>query len=84
MATLCSCPLCGHRFDPAAHLAFTREYLVHLRATMGQAVQDMVPFEEAYGRADWSRFRHLPAFEPANRINAYGTYVLMERESLGK
>lgn len=21
MATLCSCPLCGHRFDPAAHLA---------------------------------------------------------------
>jgi glyoxylase-like metal-dependent hydrolase (beta-lactamase superfamily II) len=70
--------------DPGAHLAFTREYLVHLRATMGQAVQDMVPFEEAYARADWSRFRHLPAFEPANRINAYGTYVLMERESLGK
>jgi glyoxylase-like metal-dependent hydrolase (beta-lactamase superfamily II) len=70
--------------DPAAHLAFTREYLVHLRATMGQAVQDMMPFEEAYAKADWSRFRHLPAFEPANRINAYGTYVLMERESLGK
>jgi glyoxylase-like metal-dependent hydrolase (beta-lactamase superfamily II) len=70
--------------DPVAHLAFTREYLVHLRATMGQAVQDMVPFEEAYAKTDWSRFRHLPAFEPANRINAYGTYVLMERESLGK
>jgi glyoxylase-like metal-dependent hydrolase (beta-lactamase superfamily II) len=70
--------------DPAAHLAFTREYLVHLRAAMGQAVQDLVPFEEAYAKADWSRFRHLPAFEPANRINAYGTYVLMERESLGK
>jgi hypothetical protein len=51
---------------------------------MGQAVQDMVPFEDAYAKADWSRFRHLPAFEPANRINAYGTYVLMERESLGK
>jgi glyoxylase-like metal-dependent hydrolase (beta-lactamase superfamily II) len=70
--------------DPAAHLVFTREYLVHLRAVMGQAVQEMVPFEEAYAKADWSRFRHLPAFEPANRINAYGTYVLMERESLGK
>jgi glyoxylase-like metal-dependent hydrolase (beta-lactamase superfamily II) len=70
--------------DPAVHLAFTREYLVHLRGAMGQAVQDMVPFEEAYAKADWSRFRHLPAFEPANRINAYGTYVLMERESLGQ
>ena len=27
-----------------------------------------------------SRFRSLPAFEQANRQNAYGTYLLMEQE----
>ena len=31
---------------------------------------------------DWSRYRDLPAFEPANRINAYGTYLLLEQEAL--
>jgi hypothetical protein len=51
---------------------------------MGHAVADMVPFDEAYAHTDWSRYARLPAFEPANRINAYGTYLLMEKESLGK
>ena len=68
--------------DPAKDLALTRDYLVHLRAVMGKAVEDFVPFEEAYAKADWSRFSKVPAFEAANRINAYGTYLLMERESL--
>ena len=27
-------------------------------------------------------FSVTPAFEPANRINAYGTYLLMEQEEL--
>lgn len=70
--------------DPAADLALTRDYLTHLRAVMGKAVEDFVPFEEAYKAADWSRFSKLPAFEAANRINAYGTYLLMERESLAR
>jgi glyoxylase-like metal-dependent hydrolase (beta-lactamase superfamily II) len=70
--------------DPAGDLAFTRDYLRYLRERMGRAVADMVPFEEAYAATDWSRYRALPAFEPANRINAYGTYLLMEKESLGK
>ncbi len=68
--------------DPEAHLVLTRDYLLHLRKVMGAAVQDLVPFEEAYAGADWSAFSKLPAFEQANRINAYGTYLTMEREML--
>ena len=70
--------------DPERDLALTRDYLLYLRETMGKAVADFVPFEEAYAKTDWSRFSKLPAFEAANRVNAYGTYLLMERESLGK
>jgi glyoxylase-like metal-dependent hydrolase (beta-lactamase superfamily II) len=67
--------------DVARDLALTRDYLRHLRSTMGKAVNDLEPFDEAYAKTDWSRFSHLPAFEPANRINAYGTYLLMEQEA---
>jgi glyoxylase-like metal-dependent hydrolase (beta-lactamase superfamily II) len=70
--------------DPAKDLTLTRDYLLHLRATMGKAVEDFVPFEEAYAKADWSRFAKVPAFDAANRVNAYGTYLLMERELLRK
>jgi glyoxylase-like metal-dependent hydrolase (beta-lactamase superfamily II) len=68
--------------DPAKDLALTRDYLVFLRQAMGKAVEDFVPFEEAYAKTDWGRFARLPTFEAANRINAYGTYLLMEKESL--
>ena len=61
-------------------LQLTRDYLQHLRATMGQAARNLEPFDEAYAKADWSRFEHLPLFKAANRINAYNTYLLMERE----
>lgn len=60
-------------------LMLTRDYLVHLRATMGEAAKNLEPFEEAYAKADWSRFEHLPLFKAANRINAYNTYLLMEQ-----
>jgi glyoxylase-like metal-dependent hydrolase (beta-lactamase superfamily II) len=70
--------------DPATDLKLTREYLLYLRAAMGKAVEDFVPFEEAYAKTDWSRFAKMPAFDAANRVNAYGTYLLMERELLGK
>ena len=70
--------------NPAADLALTRDYLLYLRQAMGKAVEDFVPFDEAYARTDWSRFAKLPAFDAANRINAYGTYLLMEKESLAK
>ncbi len=68
--------------DPAADLVLTRDYLLYLRKVMGAAVEDMVPFDEAYAAADWSAFSRLPAFAQANRINAYGTYLTMEREML--
>lgn len=68
--------------DPASDLTLTRDYLRYLRETMGKAVEDFVPFDEAYRKTDWSRYAGIPAFDAANRINAYGTYLLMERESL--
>lgn len=64
-----------------ADLELTRDYLVHLRRTMGEAARNMEPFEEAYAKADWSRFDKLPLFKAANRINAYNTYLLMEHEA---
>ncbi len=64
-----------------ADLELTRDYLVHLRKTMGEAARNMEPFEEAYAKADWSRFDRLPLFKAANRINAYNTYLLMEHEA---
>jgi glyoxylase-like metal-dependent hydrolase (beta-lactamase superfamily II) len=62
-----------------ADLQLTRDYLVHLRRTMGEAAKNLEPFEDAYAAADWSRFEALPLFRVANRINAYNTYLLMEQ-----
>ena len=70
--------------EPAKDLTLTRDYLMYLRKTMGKAVEDFVAFDEAYAKTDWSRFADVPAFEAANRTNAYGTYLLMEKESLAK
>jgi hypothetical protein len=47
---------------------------------MGEAARNLEPFEEAYAKADWSRFEHLPLFRAANRMNAYNTYLLMEQQ----
>jgi glyoxylase-like metal-dependent hydrolase (beta-lactamase superfamily II) len=63
-------------------MALTRTYLEYLRKEMGAAVEDMMGFEEAYATTDWSQFESYPAFKDANRINAYGQYLVMERESL--
>lgn len=76
----------GHGSSSAnagADLSMTRDYLLYLRRVVGEAVRDFVPFEEVLSKTDWSRFSGLPAFEAANRINVYGTYLLMEKESLG-
>ncbi len=62
-------------------MELTRDYLEYLRKTMGAAAQEMTPFDEAYKATDWSRFEHLPLFGPANRMNAYNTYLLMEHET---
>ena len=67
---------------PINDLQLTRSYLLFLRQAMGDAVAGMVPFEEVYQKTDWKSFASYPAFAQANRINAYQTYLLMERESL--
>jgi glyoxylase-like metal-dependent hydrolase (beta-lactamase superfamily II) len=67
--------------DPDRDLALTRDYLTYLRTQMGKAVDELVPFAEAYRATDWSQYEKLPAFEEANRINAYQTYLLLERET---
>jgi glyoxylase-like metal-dependent hydrolase (beta-lactamase superfamily II) len=65
---------------PREDLVFTRDYLTFLREQMAQAAHDLVPFEEAYEAVDWSRYRDLPAFEEANRVNAYNQYLRLEQE----
>jgi glyoxylase-like metal-dependent hydrolase (beta-lactamase superfamily II) len=70
--------------DPAPDMALTRDYLRFLREQMGVAVRDMTPFDEAYRQVDWAPFAKVPAFEVANRINAYGVYLRMEQEALGR
>lgn len=70
--------------DPGNDIRFTRDYLTFLRQSMSEAVADLTPFDEAYRKTDWSRFEGYPAFQQANRLNAYDTYLLMEKESLAK
>lgn len=65
---------------PRDDLVFTRDYLKFLREQMAQAARDLVPFEEAYEAVDWSKYRDLPAFEEANRVNAYNQYLRLEQE----
>lgn len=68
--------------DPQRDSQLTRNYLIFLRAQMGEAARNLVPFREAYGKVDWSRFKAEPAFGAANRRNAYNVYLEMEQESL--
>lgn len=69
---------------PARDLKFTRDYLEYVRKQMGQAVADLVPFDEAYAKTSWQQYASMPAFAQANRANAYNTYLLMEKESLSQ
>jgi glyoxylase-like metal-dependent hydrolase (beta-lactamase superfamily II) len=67
---------------PREDLTLTRDYLRHLRHVMGAAARDLEPFEEAYAKADWSQYEHMPLFKVANRINAYNTYLLLEQQGM--
>ncbi len=68
--------------DPNQAISMTRDYLAYIRETMGRAVEDMTSFDEVYAATDWSDFKDLPAFEAANRRNAYQVYLSMEEELL--
>ncbi len=65
---------------PRADLVFTRDYLKYLRSSMGQAASDLIPFDDAYEKTDWSKYRTMPAFNEANRVNAYNQYLRLEQE----
>jgi glyoxylase-like metal-dependent hydrolase (beta-lactamase superfamily II) len=67
--------------QPRVDLAFTRDYLQFLRNSMSRAAQELIPFDEAYTHTDWSRYRDLPAFNEANRANAYNQYLRLEQET---
>ena len=66
--------------DPMKDMAMTRDYLEYLRTSMGEAARNLEPFEDAYAKADWSRFEAMPLFRAANRMNAYNTYLLLEQQ----
>ncbi|WP_342620014.1 MBL fold metallo-hydrolase [Rhodoferax sp. GW822-FHT02A01] len=67
--------------EPMADMTMTRDYLLYLRKTMGEAARNLEPFEDAYARADWSAFEKMPLFRVANHMNAYNTYLLMEQQT---
>lgn len=67
---------------PAETVSLTRRYLAFIREKMGEAVEELQAFDEAYSQTDWSDFSDLPAFEEANRKNAYQVYLSLEAESL--
>ncbi|HEX4916030.1 MAG TPA: MBL fold metallo-hydrolase [Vicinamibacterales bacterium] len=70
--------------DAHGALRLTRDYLRDLRVQMRQAVADLLPFDEAYARADWNAWSGLAAFADGHRANAYSVYLEVERESLAK
>lgn len=69
--------------DASEAVKGTLEYLRYTREQMAAAVDDMVPFAQAYEATDWSRFERIPAFAAIHRRNAYGIYLSLEDEMLG-
>lgn len=68
--------------NPQPGISMTRDYLQFLMTEMGKGSDDMLSFDEAYARVDWSRWKGMPAFDAANRLNAYTAYLEMQQESL--
>ena len=70
--------------NPNQAISATRKYLAKIRQVMGDAVENLEDFAETYDKTDWSEFEKLPAFEAANRRNAYQVFLSMEEELLNK
>lgn len=68
---------------PADAVKFTLEYLNFLYGKMSDAVENLMPFDEAYNSIDWSKYKNYPAFQ-ANHMNAYYVYLALEASSLNK
>lgn len=69
---------------PNQAIRATRRYLEKIRSVMSEAVINMNDFAETYDNTDWSEFKDLPAFEAANRRNAYQVFLSMEEELLNQ
>jgi len=65
--------------QPKETMDLTYRYLNFLLEKFTPVIEDMEPFEEAYNAIDWSDFEDQPAFEAANRRNAYAAYLFLER-----
>ncbi len=68
--------------EPQQAVAFTRDYIRDLKDLMSAAVEDFVPFDQAYAEADWSEYANMPAFDASHRGNAYRVYLEQESRSL--
>jgi len=67
--------------DVREAVAATRDYIGYVREAMHKAVDDFVPFDQAYEAADWSAYKDMPAFDASNRGNAYRIYLDLEAGS---
>jgi len=65
--------------DAKNAVAFTRDYIIYVRAAMGKAVEEWADFDATYNRVDWSKYKNMPAFDVNNRSNAYRIFLEMER-----
>jgi len=68
--------------DPNQAISQTRRYLAFLRNIMADAFENLQTFDEVYSEVDWSEFSGLPAFEEANRRNAYQVFLSIESEKI--
>ena len=68
--------------EPTKAISLTRSYLAFVREKMSLAVEDLIDFDEAYNEIDWAEFKSLPAFEEANRRNAFQVFLSLEAEGI--
>jgi glyoxylase-like metal-dependent hydrolase (beta-lactamase superfamily II) len=68
--------------SPAEAIKLTKSYLIFMREVMGNAVEEMEEFADAYDETDWSEFEDMPAFGSVNRLNANTVFLSMEEESV--
>jgi glyoxylase-like metal-dependent hydrolase (beta-lactamase superfamily II) len=69
----------GASEDAKETMTLTYEYLNFLIDQFTPVVEDMEEFDTAYQKIDWSKYENLPAFEEANRRNAYSAFLYLER-----
>jgi glyoxylase-like metal-dependent hydrolase (beta-lactamase superfamily II) len=67
--------------NPQQAREFTLGYLQYLYKTMGEAVDNLTAFDQAYQQTDWSQYKDMPAFV-ANHMNAYFIYLRLEEKSM--